>query len=306
MTTRLFVLLAREEKIGLVFRRGPSKQVLLVRWNLTRDTFERGQWFKGRIYEHRCDLSPRGDRLVYFAASWRPPFATWTAVSRPPYLTALALWPKGDAWGGGGLFESQNTLLLNHPALQRRLADGFAVPSTISVRPLPLAGRGEDDPIHARRMRRDGWTLIQEGREVRGSAAGRVSYRFDPPELWAKGGPAARARWQLRMYTDGVHERQGPWYVTRFGLGDLAAGREIALGRADWADWAPSGDLLLARAGKILRIRIPRRSLTAADVWAAARELVDLSSLAFEPREAPPEARRWIGPPPPAPLIEQH
>ena len=49
MTTRLFVLLARKAPVGAIFRRGPSKQVLLVRWDLTNDTFEPGQWFQGRI-----------------------------------------------------------------------------------------------------------------------------------------------------------------------------------------------------------------------------------------------------------------
>ena len=38
----------------------------------------------------------------------------WTAVSRPPYITALALWPKGDCWHGGGLFQDNKTLILNH------------------------------------------------------------------------------------------------------------------------------------------------------------------------------------------------
>lgn len=69
-----------------------------------------GQWFKGRIYERRCDLSPSGEKLIYFAAKYRSPLYTWTAVSRPPFLTALLLWPKGDAWGGGGLFNNERTI----------------------------------------------------------------------------------------------------------------------------------------------------------------------------------------------------
>ena len=39
-----------------------------------------------------------------------------------------------------------------------------------------------------------------------------------------------------------------------------------------------------------------RAALDAPDPWTVARELVDLSSLIFEPREAPAEARRWTGP----------
>src|SRR6187401_1906577 len=125
MSARLFVLWARDADVGVGFQRGPSKQVLLLRWNLKDDSFEGGQWLKARIYERRSDLSPSGERLVYFAASYRGPHQTWTAVSRPPYFTALALWPKGDAWGGGGLFSSENELLLNHPSSQLALANGF-------------------------------------------------------------------------------------------------------------------------------------------------------------------------------------
>ena len=67
--------------------------------------------FKGRIYERRCDLSPDGQLLGYFAADRLSGFGTWTAVSRPPFLTALALWPKGDAWGGGAFFQDSCNLL---------------------------------------------------------------------------------------------------------------------------------------------------------------------------------------------------
>ncbi len=54
----LYAILARDARTGVVFRRGPSRQVQLIRWDLRDDTFEHGQWFKGRIYERRCDLSP--------------------------------------------------------------------------------------------------------------------------------------------------------------------------------------------------------------------------------------------------------
>jgi hypothetical protein len=53
---RLYVILARKSPLGVVFRRGPSNQVLLIKWNTADDSFEYGQWLKGRIYERRCDL----------------------------------------------------------------------------------------------------------------------------------------------------------------------------------------------------------------------------------------------------------
>jgi hypothetical protein len=40
---RLFVILARDAPAAVVFRRGPSKQVLLIKWDTARDRFEYGQ-----------------------------------------------------------------------------------------------------------------------------------------------------------------------------------------------------------------------------------------------------------------------
>src|SRR5688572_9568297 len=102
---RLALLFASHADVAVIFRRGPSKRVEVIRWDTARDTFERGQWFHGRIYERRSDLSPDGALLVYFASKFdrvtrsdRHYTNAWTAVSRPPWLTALALWPKGDCW----------------------------------------------------------------------------------------------------------------------------------------------------------------------------------------------------------------
>jgi hypothetical protein len=134
-STRIYVIHARKAPFAVVFRRGPSKQVLTIAWDTGTHEFRMGQWFKGRIYEHRCDLSPSGEKLVYFAAKHRAPLFTWTAVSRPPYLTALALWPKGDAWGGGGLFKNERTISLNHPRSQFDLAENFKLPRALSVEP---------------------------------------------------------------------------------------------------------------------------------------------------------------------------
>ena len=81
VATRLFAILARETSLAVVLRRGPSKQVQLIQWDRANDRFEYGQWFKGRIYERRCDLSPSGDKLIYFAAKYKKPLFSWTAVS---------------------------------------------------------------------------------------------------------------------------------------------------------------------------------------------------------------------------------
>ena len=131
---RLHVLLAREAPVGLVIRRGPSKRVCTILWNRLDDTFTRGQWLKGRIYEHKCDLSPDGRHFLYFAldGKWKSERSgTWVAISRAPYLKAIGLWPIGDTWMGGGVFIDSSTYWLSgaersalrNPTGLRRSAD---------------------------------------------------------------------------------------------------------------------------------------------------------------------------------------
>jgi len=118
----------------------------MLLWNLATDEIEPGQWFKGRIYERRCDLTEHGDLLAYFAASYRQPLYSWTAISKPPYFTALALWKKGDGWGGGGLFDKSRNFRLNHRAGGMALGEGFALPKSLKLSPLgEHSGSGEDD-----------------------------------------------------------------------------------------------------------------------------------------------------------------
>jgi hypothetical protein len=255
----LFVIRARAARTAVVFRRGPSKQVALVRWHLDGDRFDVGQWLKGRIYERRCDLTPDGERLVYFAATWKG-LQSWTAVSRPPYLTALALWPKGDAWGGGGLFRDDRTLALNHGPKAPALLEG-SLPRKLRVE--PFGGRGEDWPIYGMRLERDGWTLVQPGGTHR--VGGEYEWELDPPLIYERRG--------LRMIVRGIGNRNGPWYALDH---EVACGPKLP--STSWADWDDNGDLLFARNGKLYRNE---------------RELVDLGPLKLEARESPPWARRW-------------
>src|SRR5436309_11030155 len=106
---RLHVLLASAAPVGVVLRRGPARLVCSVLWNRERDEFQLGQWLGGRIYERRADISPDGLHMIYFAMNGRwssAARASWTAISKVPWLKAIVLLPKGDCWQGGGLFTS--------------------------------------------------------------------------------------------------------------------------------------------------------------------------------------------------------
>jgi len=285
---RLSVLLARDAPVGVILRRGPSKQVLCARWRTDTDAIEEGQWLAGRIYENRCDLSPTGDKLVYFAAKWKGEHETWTAVSRPPWLTALIFWPKGDAWGGGGLFETEKRIALNHPGHQLALAGNTKVPRGVTIVPFgPRPGAGEDGPIWHARLVRDGWKLTAAGGESEYDGRAHLAWKIDPPTVYAKAAPRDRGV-TLELRIHGVGEKNGPWYVMEHAL--VAGGASASLGKTSFADFDHAGHVVFALGGKLLRLRRP----AARTLDVAAAELVaDLTDRRFVARASPVRARQW-------------
>lgn len=85
----LSVLRARDVDVAVIFRRGPTKQVRMVRWDLRRDDFLRGQWMAARVYAYASRITPDGKYVDY---SGMRRGDTWRAVAKPPYFTPLAVW----------------------------------------------------------------------------------------------------------------------------------------------------------------------------------------------------------------------
>ena len=161
---RLHVLFARHSRTAVIIRRGPSKSVCTVLWDRNRNTFKLGQWMRGRIYERRCDLSSDGKYLIYFAMNGRWKSETrgsWTAISRAPYLKALALFGKGDCWNGGGLFLSNHTYWLNEGCGHTELKETNEVRRHATYSPDAWYG-GECLTVYYNRLKRDGWVMKSE------------------------------------------------------------------------------------------------------------------------------------------------
>ncbi len=142
-----------------------------IGWNRKTDTFEVGQWMRGRIYEKRCDLSPDGKHFIYFAMNgkWSTKVkGSWTAISRAPFLKATGLWANGSCWNGGGLFMSNSEFWLNSciyadeeeqltpPKLRKR--EGF---------PFQANFGGECPGVYYHQLQRDGWRLLRDAPDSR-------------------------------------------------------------------------------------------------------------------------------------------
>lgn len=298
-SARLYALVARVARKAVVFRRGPSKRTRMLVWNLASDTIEPGQWIKGRVYERRCDLSPDGALVACFVASFRKPWYSWTTISRPPYFTALQLWPKGDCWGGGGLFETDRHFRLNHRPggeavrgqPEMALAPPFTPMRDLRVEPLhDHSGYGEDDPISTLRMIRDGWA--PPGRDsvaTRHGEKARFWVTFDPPRKLRR--PLAQRRKRpplfLCLNTHAVLERQGRWLVQTATIETAEGDVARDLGRVDFAELDHNGDALYGADGRLWRLPAPQ------DPASAPRMVADLNAMTFE-EIAPPD---WARPP---------
>ena len=105
-----FVAAGADKALYLYQRR--RNETFVVLHHLGNDGDERlevGARFTGRFYPSRCDLSADGEHFVYFVMGGAQQKSEkrlycWTAMCRPPKLTALFLLPHHDTWGGGGTF----------------------------------------------------------------------------------------------------------------------------------------------------------------------------------------------------------
>ena len=251
--TTLFGILARNAPVGVIFRRGPSHHVQLIKWDLTNDSFEEGQWFKGRVYERRCDLSPNGTLLIYFAATYKEPLRSWTAISKPPWFTALALWPKDDGWNGGGRFTGAYSIHLNHARNQALPHPDFVAGCRKFKIDSYAEFRGEDGSIWHELLARQGWVFVEEAvwsdyEQFKGYA-----WKAKTPELWRK--THSNKKLVLEMAIEAIGKRNGTWYVSRYRVLDASLEEVLDLGELDRADWDTTGDLVYAKQGVLFRQR---------------------------------------------------
>lgn len=282
MKPRLHVLLARSAPIGLVLRRGPSKSVAAIQWNRATDQFTLGQWLRGRIYEKRSDLSPGGKHLIYFAMNgkWSSPTAgSWTAISRAPYLRAIALFAKGDCWHGGGLFVDNKRYWLNdgygHKVLESTTEVARAEPAPY----VPHWG-GECWGVYFNRLVRDGWTPRPELAPQGTHARAMMVFERPLPHGWV-----------LRKLALAGDAPPGKGvYYDEHELVEPKRGKELLRHSWEWADL--DGDRLVwAEAGALWAGRITARSGKLDDPVDSPTLLHDFSAMTFEAIRAPYDDR---------------
>lgn len=265
---RLHVLFARSAPVGVIIRRGPSRQVRVILWRTDTDTFEAGQWLKGRIYGERVSLSPDGNLMAYFAMDARAvrtrrakaedgSKGSWIALSRPPYLTALAIWFLGDTWGGYSSFFGNRSLGVSiHYDLEQDLPipEGFQI-SRISRHHDVLKDRG---------WKERSWAVLMNPRYRKPLRNTSIFLEFEP--------------WYRKL---GLANRKSRFWLIN---SETRQSRELD---CQYAEVDPHGRLVVLNEGKVFAAAVQE------DLTFAPEEMADLNEMRFQPLPPPDWARQW-------------
>jgi hypothetical protein len=257
-------------------------------WNLETDEVVAGQWITGHVFTRRCDLSPNGRLLVGAFSNYsvtknaqaqkefgvRPFEASfWTAVSRPPFFSALALWFMSGAYNGGGMWLDDQQLGLNNQPYTYKTAKPMLEP--YSAVELSL-GAGEDLPLWPKLLKSRGWQglntfVVRKGRwmeRARRKPFANGEIRYSESHSFARFIWASGETWDL-------HDEKGKivreWGKQQEGL--------------TWIDVDHRGRLLIADRGLL-------------QVWEGfpegePRHVSDLTDNKFEPVAPPDWAQQW-------------
>lgn len=278
---RLFGIPAVDAPVVAVVRRGPSDWWHVGRWDVgERPSYEPGAWVRGTVYPQRCDLSPDGRWFCYFTLRTRAGWAagaTYVAVSRLPWATALVAWGTCGTWTRGMHFVAPSGHEIDAPdegadaPMRRRYGLAFVRPASFAVE------------------RRRGWTETSDS-----PPAG----PHDPwdekraPEVTMQkarpgGGPVLRLNGPYAAFRSFDVQRYGePVYCLADADADADAdGASGTLPGVRWAEWTADGRLLVATADGRLQVRD--------GLGGDVRWETDLSGFSPDPQPAPAEATRW-------------
>lgn len=254
MTPRIFCIPDPQSRVAAVLERRPRQWWRVGRWDLLSGGYSVGAWFRGSLYPQRCDLSTGGRWFLYFAlkseSDW-PAGETYTAISRLPWLKALAAWKESGTWSRGAHFEPPGRGDVREPAV-----------GDVSRLRL-LAGVQWTQPAQFAVERRRGWHEA-EGTEPR-----------KPNDMWderrtvvmekvqpVRESPfllSVRGRFEaFRELPDLNPPLPAPYHLHQKRV-------EEELPDVQWADWTSAGHLATATAAS-LAIRDVKKNRTLSEV----------------------------------------
>ena len=272
---RIYCIPASQAPVLAVIRRGPSDWCHIGRWDLAEAAFHSGAWLRGTVFPQKCDLSPDGRWLLCSVHKGGAKWAggeVYEAISRLPWLTALAAWEAGTTYTRGFHFdEEQGASEVGEPDF------GDATPC------LARYGLKVTRAIQFAVERRRGWieTADTEARERGGHWDEGRHVRMEKHGLASAQGKVLYVEGTYAAFRS-LHNARDP---ATYSLEVDGERRELA--GIQWADWDATGRLLVATTAGKLQIREP-----SGDAGSVVFE-EDLDPLTPQPEPAPDWATKW-------------
>jgi hypothetical protein len=265
---------AAHAPVACVIRRGPSAWVHVLLWHYDTGEIEPGAWTRIKLYPERCAISPDGRTLAVFAlgGDW----GAYFAVSRAPWLHALAAWQTVGTWTSGSHLGQDRSLVLAGCADESPFVGAYPGPvACVPIETHWVLGR-------LFRERLTGWA-------IRAIRRGGVEGSHTP--LWLSDVPAPLGSApdavvlgkpdptnpERELVLVALDERTREFYLR---VGDqMHPLEEVAT-----ADWTPEGSILAGTRSGVLAVFDDHRRVS----WRH-----DLNGLRPDPQPAPDWARSW-------------
>jgi hypothetical protein len=147
-------------------------------------------------YMRRPSQGPHG-------TTTRPVMGSWTAVSTPPYFSALAIWPSIGRWTGGGAFAADRDILINEAGCGITAIQNVPIPRSVRISSggsTRGSGRSAYQPTASET---DQHASISETLQLSGLLwVDWISLRYEPDLLFAGDGCVFRVRDYARVAED--------------------------------------------------------------------------------------------------------
>lgn len=250
--SRVHLLAAKEAPTVVILQRKRARLFHIVTVDTQRHLVTQGSWFRGRLYEMKCDVSFDGEFMVYAAiGKGSGKFTSWTGLCRLPWLkTLIESETPGSNWGGG-YFADRTVLVTNG---WHKIPAAADIPFTLTPGPLTYRA-AEHRGILDEKFERDGFTRSGEG-------------------VWGKRPSPRHPELKVRYHDDVDGDQFAFSLDERPGLVE----------GANWMTWDSSGNLWVARPGIVEQYTL--------DDLRAGTPSYSLDVDQFEPPPKPMRSRR--------------